>query len=367
MSDRTKLRILLIQQEFTTWRIARRWSYSVQLGLEEGLNANGIEFLTITTPWLCQARDICKDKHFDQIWLEIVHTKLDDDWLQWISDLAPIRIGLIGESLEYTPEEYTFLGHLRGRRQEVENRLKYITHVVACDEKDAERINGYGLIPAMWWPQAVPERFINPDITSVNNHYAVFGGALYGERANWLRHPELKDILFYLQLPEGLVTYALFDTLHFTSSLVLNSGFTANDTLLGNYLNCLRSIRRKSFIKWLEGLQSGCAVVNLPHAVKTYAGRVVEGIAAGRPIISWEIPDRPQNKNLFEDGKEILLYPKNNPSALADCIKRILSDPDLGKRLVTNAQRKLKHFHTAEKRVSQILDWVTNEINPVYF
>jgi glycosyltransferase involved in cell wall biosynthesis len=113
-------------------------------------------------------------------------------------------------------------------------------------------------------------------------------------------------------------------------------------------------------------MQRGSAVVNLPANVKAYAGRVVEAMAAGRPVISWEVPHRPRTRALFEDGEEILLYPRSEPAQLADHIRRILSEPEFSARVVENARRKVRQFHTVEHRVGQFLEWISTGTEPVY-
>ena len=158
----------------------------------------------------------------------------------------------------------------------------------------------------------------------------------------------------------------LFIALHLPLLAPLHFLVPVRHANLCTYLVRLRYVRERCFANWLKALQTGRAIVNLPHLVKTYAGRVVEGMAAGRPVLSWEIPERPRNKALFEDGKEILLFPNNNPHYLADQLERILRDHDLSQRLVANARKKLRRFHTAEIRVRQILDWVTGGRVPQY-
>jgi glycosyltransferase involved in cell wall biosynthesis len=128
----------------------------------------------------------------------------------------------------------------------------------------------------------------------------------------------------------------------------------------------LRIIRRQAFAQWISGLQAGCAVVNLPHFVKTYAGRVVEGMAAGRPVISWEIPDRPRNTALFEANREILLFSRDVPTQLAEHIRHIRREPGFAQQLVERARRKLRRFHTLEKRVQHILRWLEAGDEPDY-
>lgn len=368
MNTHNKLRILLLLLEFPTWYRASHLSYGAQLGLAAGLRANGVKHLTITTPWFLRAQEICAGKKFDQVWIEIVHNDVDEAFLQWVATLAPVRIGLIGESLEYHPEEYATCSELEGRKEKVERRLKYVTHVLACDEKDVDDLNARKLVPALWWPQAVPARCICEREETVQRKCGVFSGSFYGERANWLEYPELKGLLVHQPSPEHATVYpVLFGKLHGAVRRFMRSGFPINNGILSLYLNCLLYIRRQCFALWLEGMRMGCAVVNLPHFVKAYPGRVVEAVAAGRPVISWEIPDRPQNRALFEDDKEILVYPGNDPMQLAAQIEHIVSDPDLAKRITTNARRKLRRFHTIERRIRQILDWVATGDTPIYF
>ena len=130
------------------------------------------------------------------------------------------------------------------------------------------------------------------------------------------------------------------------------------------YLNAVRRIRKRSYVRWLRGLQSGVAVVNLPHFVKSYTPRVIEGMAAGRPVLSWEIPNRPRSKAMFEDGQEILLF--NTPDELADHIQRLQSDAVLAQTITENARRRIRQFHTTDKRVRQILDWIESGKEPTY-
>ena len=90
-------------------------------------------------------------------------------------------------------------------------------------------------------------------------------------------------------------------------------------------------------------------------------------MAAGRPVISWEIPGRPRNKALFEDGHEIVLFSENAPEQLASQIERVAGDRSFSQRIVVAARKKIRQFHTSEIRVRQILDWITNGTAPRYF
>jgi hypothetical protein len=117
----------------------------------------------------------------------------------------------------------------------------------------------------------------------------------------------------------------------------------------------------------LDDFRTGCAVVNLPHFVQAYSGRVVEAMAAGRPVITWEIPDRPRTRELFECGKEILMFPRHSPEQLAAHIRDIQNDPQYGETIAAHARNKVLRCFTTEVLVRRILEWSTGGllIDPV--
>src|SRR5712691_10277386 len=118
-------RILCLFLEFDWWESARPLTYPAQLGLEEGLRANGCRPVTVTTPWLPRLKEICGAQRFDQVWVEIVHQKaLDDDVLDFLGGLAPVRVGLLLESLHYDEATYAGSPHYRARAANVRHRLK---------------------------------------------------------------------------------------------------------------------------------------------------------------------------------------------------------------------------------------------------
>lgn len=359
-------RVLFLPLEPVAWAVARHHSYSAQLAFEEGFAAAGLSFLTITTPWFRRAREICAGRRFDQVWVEIArHESLDEDWLEWVASLAPVRVGLMAESLEYSAEEAAMWDELKHRKAKAQSRLRFMTHVLACDERDVEQLSG---MPAMWWPQAVPRRFIREPTAPPRRRAALFCGGVYGVRQQWLQDPRLRGLLAQQPSPEKGTPYpALFDELSRNAQRFARRAYLPGCRPAHRvYVSCLRWIRRRCFARWLASLEAGCAVVNLPALLKTYAGRVVEGMAAGRPVISWEIPDRPRVKRLFEDGTEILLFPKHSPEVLAEQIERVLRDPGLAEGIAARARQKILRYHTVEERVRQILAWVEAGDPPSY-
>jgi spore maturation protein CgeB len=71
-------------------------------------------------------------------------------------------------------------------------------------------------------------------------------------------------------------------------------------------------------------------------------------------------------KYLRKRGRSILLYRDYEPMQVVEHIQHILSDPGFGRRIAENARRKIKCFHTNEKRVQQILNWVRTGNVPDY-
>lgn len=364
------LQILLVLGENLYWSHARNWPYNLHLGFEEALQANGVEVLVLTTPWISHLAKICAGRQFDQVWvIDLTHFCHIDASLEQIVNLAPIRVGLVTESVEYHPEEYETFPWLRERRARFDAQLQYVTHVAAVDEQDVININAIFYLPTIWNPCSIPSDLLDEQVPPPSKNIAFFGGSLYGKRAKWLEEPTLRGLLARHQSANADRIYSLFfNTLPSHRwgfrRLVKQPRFPAS-LIYPLYLNLLRRIRRSGFIMWQQNvLQKGAAVVNLPHLVKSYSGRVIEGIGSGRPVISWQIPNRPRNTAMFEDGKEILLF--NTPEELAAQIEHVLSEPSFGQQIAENARRKVKQFHTTEKRVEQILRWVETGEGPTY-
>lgn len=204
-------RILFIQLEFMSWDRAKAWGYTSNLGFEEGFRSNNIDFITIPAiqelsmddpgSWTSHIRKFCSGKHFDQVWIELVHNNLNEDFLQWLTTIAPVRLAILCESLEYPPDVYNISPYLKQRRGLVESRLKYMTHALAGDEKDVENFNARNFIKTMWLPTPIPERFIFQHRNSPIYNCATFFGMLYGERKKWLELDCLKDLLILSKSP----------------------------------------------------------------------------------------------------------------------------------------------------------------------
>jgi GT2 family glycosyltransferase/SAM-dependent methyltransferase/Flp pilus assembly protein TadD len=89
-------------------------------------------------------------------------------------------------------------------------------------------------------------------------------------------------------------------------------------------------------------------------------------MAVGRPVISWEIPDRPKTNALFQNNHEIVLFPAHSPQDLVERIEYVFSDPKRADAIGASGQRKLLTYHTAERRMQQVLEWIESGKEPDY-
>ena len=362
----TGLRILFLALEFEHWFAARAHSYSAGLAFEEGFAANGVHCLTVPTPCFPWLQRVCAGQRFDQVWLYAVQSHMNEAQRQWVASLAPVRVGLVAESLQYSRDEVTRIPNLATWTGELAGWLPHLTHVVAFDEEVAEAVNAHGLARAIWSPTAVPARFIWNGQVTPHTRRATFCGSLYSWRKTCLNHPALRGLIALQPSPEKRTFYPyLFRSLHLNIMRYLKRPWLPGArAAFALYLKGLRLVRQICFRRWLRSLQSGAAVINLPHYFKCYSGRVFEGMAAGRPVISWEIPDRPRTRALFEEGREILLYQANDPHHLAEQIRRVLRDRPFAERLTAQARQRLLSSHTTEWRVQQVLDWIASGEEP---
>ncbi len=367
--------ILLLQLEFPTWATARPWTYSANFAIQEGLEAAGAQCITIPviaeiscispSSWVYHARQLFAGRTFDQVWVWLVHAPLDPSTLEWIANLAPVRVGIVMESLRYAPDDYVWAPHLRQRQALVEGQVHFMTHVLTFDERDAEDLNERGLAKALWWPSMVPERVIVTPSTQPLHRSAVFQGTPYGPRERWVNDPVLRDRLTYQKAGPPTQYHRFFDELQQRGAARLRQG-NVDETAMQQYVRTLHKVRLGEFQEWMASLSQWPAIVNLPSLAKFYGGRVFEGMAAGRPVISSRIKDHPRNFALFEDEKEVLLFPMDDPDALAHQIRRVQEDPSLAQQLAANAREKLRRYHTAEQRLKDTLAWIETGVEPSY-
>ncbi len=352
--------ILYLCLEFEKWNIARPWTFQANLGLEDGFKYNNLTYFTITTPWLNKAKELCKDFTFDQVWIEIVHQSPDVDILNWLEEVAPIRIGLIFESLSYHECDSVNSNVLKERKQNVLRKVKHLTHLISVDEKDVDFFNHSLKISSFWWPSCMPERFIKSSIDLKSKKpNAVFSGTVYGKRVALLNSIKAEKIVTYQSSPDRNNLYhIIFDLTHIFTSKLLKSWKWDLSFFYSVYMNLLRYTREKNYKIYLNSIAKFCIVLNLPSIVKAYPGRVTEAMSVGSVVISNIIENRQLNHALFDDQVEIILFNSDRPDEFRKSIISIIANPKLREDISNKAYENLKKNHTIEKRIKEVQKWI---------
>ena len=339
------MRVLHLPLEFSSFFSAKKLSYPVGIGMVEGFEGNKISHLTIPIMyfdqlWLYKLKELVGDRKFDQVWLEVVHSSISEYTLEWLTSVAPVRIGFVIENMDITPGE--FKDNPIGTQRRVDNlnqKLPYLTHTMVVNAIDVTNFN----IPSMYCATSVPERSVRVSNSTSDN--AVFYGTIYGERSEFAA-----KLKYYLNInppssEDNSNLPRLFEQL-----------FATSEYLVEKYNNFYRDwyyIRQGIYFNWINHLHhlSGCAIVNLPHRSQLLPGRVIEGMAAGKPIVSPLM-----DNTVFVDEKEILYY--EDIDSLINCLDRLRSDPDLRFYLAEAARVKVLENHTTEVRVREIIEFV---------
>ncbi len=74
---------------------------------------------------------------------------------------------------------------------------------------------------------------------------------------------------------------------------------------------------------------------------ESFGVSVMEAAATGLCIVTTNVGELPY---LWRDGEDALLVPPNDPKAMAQAVRRLLTEPDLAARLSHNARQKVEQF-----------------------
>jgi hypothetical protein len=358
-------RILLLPLDFATWQRGRPLSYCMSFGVEEGLRGLGCECRVVPLladfctdepgSWLASPERLLGHERFDQVWIWLPHNRFAPRTLDWIRELAPIRVGLLLESAYYTALEYQVHPWLVGRDALIEEQARALTHLAVVDEQDKVHAARWGKESLDWAP-AVPARVLERTPRAAKDDRAAFSGSVYGARGALLEHPLLiGELVKSAPAEEGTSIPQAFDALNASVLARLLAGERTLE-LLEQHTDGLRFIRRLAFERWLTSIESYRVAVSLPTLVKAYSPRVVEAMAVRRPVVAWEVPERPLNRALFRHGEELLLF--DDASGLAEGLARLRREPELAETLVQSAWTRISEAHTIEVRTAQLLEWL---------
>ena len=372
------MKILYVQHDMLVWQSARQWSYTTHMAYVEGLRAAGHEVLVLLTSCWLLARAVVGDHRFDQVWVnDVTHIlgvraaweappSFGEEDFAWLASLAPVRVGIVMETLHYDPADYAEVPEL-GRRVPLMQRivLPHVTHFAVVDENDVRHVENMGA-QAVWTPCHVPRRFFRcgrPD----TSRPAAFIGSAYQRRAKYLQNARLHELLEFRASGEHATKLpAMFDQFNGeVRHAMLGAPYSQADHQ--HFVQTMQQLRAKLFDLYLDGLSGSLATVNLPSFVKTYAGRVVESMAIGQPVVSWRIPNHPRTTHLFGEDREILFFDDDDPDHLAAVLERLRNEPGLAERIGARSLANARTHHTSEHRVAQIVEWTQTGIAPAYW
>jgi len=109
------------------------------------------------------------------------------------------------------------------------------------------------------------------------------------------------------------------------------------DNNLQAHVSYIGGVPKEEVPAWL---QRGDIFLNTTNVDNTPVS-VIEAMACGLCVVSTNVGGIPY---LLDHEQDALLVPPNDPDAMADAVRRILTEPGLAERLSRNARRKAEQF-----------------------
>ncbi len=372
--------ILFVLLEFDNWQRGRGWSYTGSYAFIDGFARNGHRCFVLPAlfgrdpaaadSFIKHAPKLFADQQFDEAWIWTNHSSYDENFWSWLKEVAPVRVGVALESLNYTPFEHEVLPFLKEWMETGYASLPHCTHAIVPDEMDVPEIECRFGIPAAQNIFMIPEELVRNDLAPAREIASFIGSTYFTgpgydlpkaallPRNQYLADSRLHGLMDrpHFQLPErNSDTLARFETIHKEITVRLLSGKL--DRLgFEAYVTELQELRSKLFTMLLEGYRLGMANINLPTLVKSYSGRVLETMAACVPSVSWRIPERPQCASWFKEDDELVLF--DSIEELAQKLVRLRHEHEWREHLVANGRKAVLERYTTRIRCKQYSDWL---------
>ena len=124
---------------------------------------------------------------------------------------------------------------------------------------------------------------------------------------------------------------------------IRREGVSENFTLLGE-------VSRE---KLLWRYQNSTIFV-LPSYYESFPNVILEAMSCGLPIVTTRVCDMPK---IVRDGKNGVLVPPGNPSALAEAILVLLENSDLRKKMGKASRERSEAFYSLDKLADKMIDY----------
>lgn len=112
---------------------------------------------------------------------------------------------------------------------------------------------------------------------------------------------------------------------------------TVHELGLDGHVRCAGGVPKRDVPTWMN---TGDIFLNTTNVDNTPVS-VIEAMACGLCVVSTNVGGIPY---LLDDGHDALLVPPDDPQAMADAIRRILTEPELAACLSRNARAKAEQF-----------------------
>ncbi len=196
--------------------------------------------------------------------------------------------------------------------------------------------------------------------------FAIHNGVDQSEfpsRGEYRRRPE-RVVLWVANVHRGKAQDLLVSAIPLVCRVVPNVRFLfAGDILDPGYYGRLRKLSqelscddRLEFLGFrfpLHPLYERADVFVLASVREPFSRAVLEAQAVGVPIVAAASGGTPE---IIQDGVNGLLFRERTPEALAEAIVRVLTDDDLGMRLVREGRQIIGTCFTIERHVEEVMD-----------
>jgi glycosyltransferase involved in cell wall biosynthesis len=353
--------------EFNDWREAKPWSYVASYGLLDGFEACGAEWTVLPSlliwgdrslnPFIDARERLLEAETYDQVWVWLTHAHYPPDFWPWVKRIAPVRVGILMESLRYTAEELASWEGYGWRFDAAVEQASYLTHLVTYDEQDGVELAAVTGLPTHMCHGMVPERSVR-DLPAPVDGKVIFLGTLYDKRLEFLAKADLGDRVRMLGTPEtGTGLQAEFDALTKQALDDLRAG-TMTPEALRAFILGLKDIRERILEGVMDVYRDGLAILNLPAYFKGFPGRVVEALAAGVPIVTNRLDGRPESSAMLSQGEHLIYYDASDPADLARQLDMLIPNQALRDRLVANGRDRLRQHLTSEAQMAVLQAWI---------
>jgi N,N'-diacetylbacillosaminyl-diphospho-undecaprenol alpha-1,3-N-acetylgalactosaminyltransferase len=119
-------------------------------------------------------------------------------------------------------------------------------------------------------------------------------------------------------------------------------------------------VKGLGYLNDLTEFYAACDVVTLPSEHEGFPYSLLEGAAAGKPLLGTDIPGI---RCAIKDRVTGLLIPANDEIELVKAMVELAEDPDLRLNLGKSARLRIEQEFTTDIVLSSLLEFYTNELN----